>query len=101
MEEFEEVWQQYKQEYTSNSEQLESLIRIIPTINNSQRDEYEEQGEECLRNIERSIADLNQSLRENRSLTGKDKYRQQLNVYKQQLKSQKSNFSEALQKQRY
>lgn len=40
-------------------------------------------------------------MRQNRSSTQKDKYRQQLNVYKQQIKSQRQNFKIAMQKQRY
>eukprot|EP01083_Nonionella_stella_P299510 1017638_1 len=100
MDDFEEVWQQHKRTYTANSEELQSIIRIIPTIGNSQRQEYENQGKECLRNIERALTDLTQCLRQNRVASNKDQYKQHLNVYKQQLKSQRNNFQTALEKQR-
>ena len=101
MDDFDEIWQQSERQYKSNSEELQSIIRVLPTISPSQSDNYEEQGNECLRNIERSITDLTQALRQNRSSTKKDQYRQQLNVYKQQVKSQRNNFQAAMQKQRY
>ena len=40
-------------------------------------------------------------MRQNRSSTQNHEYRQKLNVYKQQIKSQKQNFKLAIQKQRY
>ena len=98
---FEEAWTQSKQEYTANSEELQSLISVIPTISKSQRSEYQRQGEDCLRSIEAAISDLTQALRHNRSSDSvhKAQYRQQLNVFKQQLKSQRGNFKAALQRQ--
>lgn len=101
MDDFEELWQQSERQFTSNSEELQSIIRVIPTITQSQRDDYQQQGNDCLRNIERAITDLTQALRQNRSSTQKDQYRQQLNIYKQQVKSLKNNFKTAMQKQRY
>eukprot|EP01084_Bolivina_argentea_P252636 424084_1 len=102
MSDFDERWQQSEREYTSNSEELLSILRVIPQISQNQRDDYQQRGQTCLKNMERAVTDLTQILRQNRSTSAqKDQYRQQLNVYKQQLKSQKSNFSEALQKQRY
>merc|ERR1712039_1100254 len=101
MDDFEELWQQGDRQYKSNSEELQSIIRVLPTISASQSDDYQQQGNDCLRNIESAITDLTQALRQNRSSTQKDQYRQQLNVYKQQVKSQRNNFQSAMQKQRY
>eukprot|EP01084_Bolivina_argentea_P252641 424090_1 len=103
MDDFEEVWHQYETQYTTNSQELQQLIRVVPTITKSQRDDYQQQGNECMRNIERAVTDLAQTLRQNRSITTtqKDKYRQQLNVYKAQQKSSRNNFQTAMQKQRY
>merc|ERR1719411_1281800 len=101
MDDFEELWQQGDRQYKSNSEELQSIIRVLPTVTASQVDDYQQQGNDCLRNIESAITDLTQALRQNRSSTQKDQYRQQLNVYKQQVKSQRNNFQSAMQKQRY
>merc|ERR1719445_1121556 len=101
MDDFEELWQEANREYTNNSEELQSIIATIPTISKAQRDEYQQQGNDCLRNIERAITDLTQALRHNRSSTRKDQYRQQLAVYRQQTKSQRNNLMQALSKQRY
>eukprot|EP01083_Nonionella_stella_P179324 636299_1 len=101
MDDFEQLWKQSENEYTSNANELQSIIRIIPTISESQRDDYQQQGNDCLLHIERAITDLTQALRHNRSSTQRDKYRQQLNIYKQQLKSQRNNFKTALSQQRY
>merc|ERR1719361_997511 len=100
MDDFEELWDQSNRQFQSNSEELQSIIRVIPSINQSQRDDYQQQGNDCLRNIERGITDLTQALRHNRSSTRKDQYRQQLAVYRQQTKSQRNNLMTALQKQR-
>merc|ERR1719461_2057002 len=101
MDDFDEQWEQSNRQFLSNSEELQSLIRVIPTISQSQRDDYQQQASECLRNIERSITDLTQALRHNRSSTRKDQFRQKLNMYKQQLKSLQTEYQTAMQKQRY
>merc|ERR1719361_2982432 len=101
MDDFEELWDQSNRQFQNNSEELQSIIRVIPTINQSQRDDYQQQGTDCLRNIERAITDLTQALRHNRSSTRKNQYRQQLNMYKQQLKSLQTEYQPAMQKQRY
>merc|ERR1719361_1677542 len=100
MDDFEELWDQSNRQFQNNSEELQSIIRVIPTINQSQRDDYQQQGTDCLRNIERAITDLTQALRHNRSSTRKNQYRQQLNMYKQQLVSLRSEYQSAMQKQR-
>eukprot|EP01084_Bolivina_argentea_P162087 282109_1 len=103
-EDFEELWQQSERAYTSNSEELLSIVQsVIPKITQNQRDDYQQRGQICLRNMERAIANLAQALRRNRSITScqKDQYRQQLNVSKQQCKSQRSDLKIALQKQRF
>eukprot|EP01084_Bolivina_argentea_P252637 424085_1 len=102
MSDFDERWQQSEREYTSNSEELLSILRVIPQISQNQRDDYQQRGQTCLKNMERAVTDLTQILRQNRSTSAqKDQYRQQLNVYKQQVKSQRTNFKTSLQKQRY
>eukprot|EP01084_Bolivina_argentea_P252638 424086_1 len=102
MSDFDERWQQSEREYTSNSEELLSILRVIPQISQNQRDDYQQRGQTCLKNMERAVTDLTQILRQNRSTSAqKDQYRQQLNVSKQQCKSQRSDLKIALQKQRF
>eukprot|EP01084_Bolivina_argentea_P252635 424083_1 len=102
MSDFDERWQQSEREYTSNSEELLSILRVIPQISQNQRDDYQQRGQTCLKNMERAVTDLTQILRQNRSTSAqKDQYRQQLNVSKQQIKSQRNDFNIALQKQRF
>lgn len=60
MDDFEELWDQSNRQYLSNSQELQSMIQVIPTISPSQRDDYQQQGADCLRNIERAITDLTQ-----------------------------------------
>eukprot|EP01084_Bolivina_argentea_P162086 282108_1 len=103
MTDFEELCQQNERTYTSNSEELLSIVPAIPQITQNERGDYQQRGQICLRNMERAIANLAQALRRNRSMTSsqKDQYRQQLNVSKQQCKSQRSDLKIALQKQRF
>eukprot|EP01084_Bolivina_argentea_P162088 282110_1 len=103
MTDFEELWQQNERAYTSNSEELLSIVPAIPQITPNQRDDYHQRGQTCLKNMERAITGLTQALRSNSSITSsqKDQYRQQLNVSKQQCKSQRSDLKIALQKQRF
>ena len=63
LDDFEEIWQSAERQYQSASSQLQSIIKVLPTITQSQRDEYGQQGNECLDNIQRSITDLNQLFR--------------------------------------
>ena len=60
MDDFEEAWQQSERQYQSNSQELQSIIRVLPTITQSQRDDYLQQGNECLSNLDRAITDLTQ-----------------------------------------
>lgn len=98
MEEFEETWAQNKQQYTDNVQELQSIIKVIPTVGSTQRYDYEQQGQDCLRKIGSAISDLTLALRPIRS-SQKDQYRHQLNAFKTQLKSLNNDFEAALQKQ--
>ena len=60
MDYFQDAWQQNENQFNSSSQELQSITKIIPTIAQSQRDEYQQQANECLRNIERSLTELTQ-----------------------------------------
>ena len=60
MDDFEELWHSSERQYQSKSQELQSIIRVLPTIGQSQRDDYLQQGNECIGNLERAITDLTQ-----------------------------------------
>ena len=58
MDDFDDLWAQSERQYNSYAEELQQIIRVLPTVAQSQREDYQQRGTECLRNIDRALADL-------------------------------------------
>mmetsp|Transcript_23405 Transcript_23405/g.37455 ORF Transcript_23405/g.37455 Transcript_23405/m.37455 type:complete len:214 (+) Transcript_23405:51-692(+) len=100
MGDFEDMWLAADSQYKVNVSELQSILKVLPSVSVSQSEDFQRQARDCLGNIEQALTDLTQSLRTNRSSTSNQQYRNQINIYRKQYTSLTNSYRESLQKLR-